>query len=577
MEEADSMVWAFEPNFNSARLDSGFNYLQHIIDFYEENSRPCKTIKPLLKQSNILSLRGDFSQALEYIYRAQKIFQQTSCPPQIIAEINLASSNLYARIGDYKTADSISLVTINMYEEEWTNKSVLVKLYTYFNGGDLTQQEYLKFLHTGYELAKKNNLPADEQSAVINIAVEYAIADSLDKAKQYLNLALKVALKRNSAGDLATIYNNLAGLSEEPEEKLMLIDSALYYSEIDNNLGQRQFFTQNKAYFEYNQANYQNAFNILEKAFELKDTVLNAEKYRAVAEMEQKFDNEKKNSQITALKIENLNTELEKIGYQRTQNSLLIGILVLLISAGLFAVRFFSIRKNRNLLAQKNKDIEIERQRSDELLLNILPSKIAEELKLKGKAEAQDFDEVSILFTDFKQFTKLAESLSAKELVEEINVCFKVFDHIVEKHEIEKIKTIGDSYMAAGGLSPSEMDLNAAVRTVMAALEMQSFIENRFIENQKANKPAFEMRVGIHTGPIVAGIVGVKKFQYDLWGDTVNTASRIESNGETSKVNISKATYELIANEGLFEFENRGKIEAKGKGEIDMYFVKLKL
>lgn len=219
-------------------------------------------------------------------------------------------------------------------------------------------------------------------------------------------------------------------------------------------------------------------------------------------------------------------------------------------------------------------EIEIEKNKSESLLLNILPADIAEELKIHGKAEARDFDMVSILFTDFKGFTATSEKMSAQDLVGEINTCFEAFDGIMAKYSVEKIKTIGDAYMAAGGL-PVPTD-DSVKNTVLAAFEMQAFISKRKAEMDAEGKPAFEMRVGIHTGPVVAGIVGVKKFQYDIWGDTVNTASRMESSGEVGNVNISEATYEILKNDSQFSFENRGKIEAKGKGEMEMYFVSKK-
>ncbi|MGB6034689.1 MAG: adenylate/guanylate cyclase domain-containing protein, partial [Cryomorphaceae bacterium] len=147
----------------------------------------------------------------------------------------------------------------------------------------------------------------------------------------------------------------------------------------------------------------------------------------------------------------------------------------------------------------------------------------------------------------------------------------KAFDGIMEKHGVEKIKTIGDAYMAAGGLS--DQGAHSIKSTVNAALDMQAFIINRKQELNKNGIPAFEMRIGIHAGPVVAGIVGVKKFQYDLWGDTVNTASRIESNGQTGKVNISKTVYDAVKDQEGYLFESRGKIAAKGKGEIEMWFV----
>ncbi len=239
------------------------------------------------------------------------------------------------------------------------------------------------------------------------------------------------------------------------------------------------------------------------------------------------------------------------------------GIFFLVLSGGFYS-RWRYVRKSKAI-------IEKEKDRSDNLLLNILPSEIAEELKEKGSVDAQDFDQVSVLFTDFKGFTTRSETLSAKELVSEINHCFKAFDHICGHYNIEKIKTIGDAYMAGGGLPvPSE---DAVKNTVLAALEMQDFMEKRAIEKKANDEIPFEMRVGIHTGPVVAGIVGVKKFQYDIWGDTVNTASRVESSGEVGKVNISQATYDILKDDPDFIFEARGKISAKGKGEIEMFFV----
>jgi class 3 adenylate cyclase len=238
------------------------------------------------------------------------------------------------------------------------------------------------------------------------------------------------------------------------------------------------------------------------------------------------------------------------------------GILVLILAGGIYR-RLRYPRKTKAI-------IEKEKDRSNNLLLNILPADIAEELKIHGKAEARDFEMVSIIFSDFKGFTEASAKLSAANLVNEINHCFEAFYGMMETYKIEKIKTIGDAYMAAGGL-PVPTD-DSVKNSVLAAIAMQDFIRKRKAELDAAGKPAFEMRIGVHTGPVVAGIVGAKKFQYDIWGDTVNTASRIESNSEAGKVNISQATYELLKDDTDFSFESRGKIEAKGKGKIEMYF-----
>ncbi|MBS1916951.1 MAG: adenylate/guanylate cyclase domain-containing protein [Bacteroidetes bacterium] len=225
--------------------------------------------------------------------------------------------------------------------------------------------------------------------------------------------------------------------------------------------------------------------------------------------------------------------------------------------------------RQEKLLKLQNENLETEKQKSDNLLLNILPSKTAEELKETGKARARQYEMVTVMFTDFVNFTKVATLLSPEELVMLINSYFSDFDEIISKYQVEKIKTIGDSYMCAGGLP--ETASNHASETIKAALEIQLYMNNINKKKQLLGEPYFEARVGIHSGPVVAGIAGTKKFAYDIWGDTVNTASRLESCGEPSRVNISGETYRLVHDK--FHCVYRGKIAAKNKGEIDMYFV----
>ena len=223
---------------------------------------------------------------------------------------------------------------------------------------------------------------------------------------------------------------------------------------------------------------------------------------------------------------------------------------------------------NEEITKQKA-EVEKQKTKSDELLLNILPSEVAEELKEKGYTTAKAFDEVTILFSDIKGFTDVAEKMTAHELVKEINTYFSVFDNIILKYGLEKIKTIGDAYIAAGGLP--EKNSATAQNVVEAAIAMQQEVEKLKEERVKSNKPYFELRIGIHTGPVVAGVVGIKKFQYDIWGDTVNLAARMEQSGVPGKINISQHTYEAVKDQ--FNCVHRGKIEAKNKGVIDMYFV----
>jgi len=216
-------------------------------------------------------------------------------------------------------------------------------------------------------------------------------------------------------------------------------------------------------------------------------------------------------------------------------------------------------------VAERTAELDQEKRRSDDLLHNILPAETADELKRHGRAEARHYDRVTVLFTDFEGFTQLSATLSPTDLVRELDDCFNAFDVIVTRHGVERIKTIGDAYMAVGGLPVPNSTHPDDV--VLAALEMRDFIAER----RRGGGPYLGMRIGLHTGPVIAGIVGKKKFQYDIWGDTVNTAARMESSGAVGQVNISQATHDQLGTR--FKFVPRGELDAKGKGKLTMFFV----
>lgn len=227
------------------------------------------------------------------------------------------------------------------------------------------------------------------------------------------------------------------------------------------------------------------------------------------------------------------------------------------------------IEEEKQIIESKKQDIEKEKKQIENLLLNILPKNVAIQLKSSGAAKPRNYRRATVLFTDFKGFTKSCETLTPEQLVYALHTYFVRFDDIVENHYIEKIKTIGDAYMCVGGL-PIRNRSNP-IDVVLAGLEIQQFMNNLHKFENTENLPYWELRLGIHTGPVIAGVVGKRKFAYDVWGDTVNIAARMEQAGETGKVNVSGETYKYIKD--YFDCSYRGRIEAKNKGKIDMYFI----
>jgi adenylate cyclase len=391
-----------------------------------------------------------------------------------------------------------------------------------------------------------------------NIALCYADLNNKKMALYYYALALQGYKKHGLRFEEANLYYNLGELYFHNKQtdstifyanKALLLANELHDSPKEANCYQLLAKTYSI------KRNFSKAYYFQEKYMLLNDSLLNSEKISSISEMQTKYETEKKTAEIELLKSEN---EISKLLAMR-RLGFIVGMGGALLVIVFVSFVFYSQKKKKEKL---NVQLSNEKQKSDDLLLNILPSEVAEELKQKGTSEAKLYNHVSVLFTDFVNFTGISAQLSPTDLVQEIHKNFTAFDAIMEKHGIEKIKTIGDAYLAVCGL-PHEVS-DHGQRIIKAALEIQEFMAK--------NGGKFQIRIGIHSGPVVAGIVGVKKFAYDIWGDTVNMASRMESNSEAGKINISQATYELVKKD--FEFEYRGKINAKNKGEVDMWFVK---
>ncbi|MCB9080552.1 MAG: hypothetical protein H6555_02460 [Lewinellaceae bacterium] len=389
--------------------------------------------------------------------------------------------------------------------------------------------------------------------------------------------------KGMSAGELEQRYNALKGRLEREKRELEGERSALQ-SEIDRLSQERDQLSVDKSTLETKQEELVQAKEKVEKEITRKEeklATISVEKAAVEALAQERAQDVKLLSRDTLEKrflLEEARVELmaQQFAVSQRNNLLRLGG-VALISVLLLALlsygRYRAKRRTANILGEKNKIIEAEQKRSEELLLNILPQSIAEELKANGKAKAQHFPEATVFFSDFVNFTAIAELLSPDELVEELDKCFKAFDFIIGQYPgLEKIKTIGDAYMCATGLSARTSLPHNLIR---AALDMQEYLAEYKELRQRQGKPYFEARMGIHTGPVIAGVVGVKKFAYDIWGDTVNLAARMESHGAPGRINISQSTYDKVRYQ--FACSPRGKITAKNIGDIDMYFVEKEL
>lgn len=398
----------------------------------------------------------------------------------------------------YLKADSLG----RLAGDEITVAQNLNNIALCFEGMEVYEQA-LPFFHAALDIYTRFAMASETANAYYNMGNLYLRTQRLDSAIVYLEKAISLVMELGELGRLVACYDKL---------------SLAYAASSD----------------------FSKAFQLRLRHSVLNDSLLNTNKVAIISELKTKYDTEQKEQEIKLLQVEN-SVKL------RQRNLFLGGTLILLL------VSFVLVFQGRRLRNARN--------RSNKLLLNILPAEIAEELKTQGHSQARLYENVSVLFTDFVNFTGISEALSPTELVAEIHKNFTAFDEIIEKHGLEKIKTIGDAYMAVCGLpQPTKMHAQAVVRA--------AFDINDYMQKQPGK---FQVRIGIHSGPVVAGIVGIKKYAYDIWGDTVNTAARMEQNSEAGKINISEATYKLVKDE--FKCILRGKIAVKNKGEVAMYFV----
>ncbi len=409
----------------------------------------------------------------------------------------------------------------------------------------------------------------DDQSGLAslynNLGVAHKHLEEYETAMQWLQKSLKIRTELDDRPGLMEVNNSIGDVLFGLKKYKDALQYTNRYAAIATEIGDKKYIL--KSYKDFAKiyaamGNWPKAYEYRVKYDEYKWELFDEARSQDFERKEVLFNDGRRQREI--------DRQQQELAQARTRTWALIGgaFALALLALLLYNRNRIRARANRDL-ASKNAEIQQERERADSLLKNILPEKTAQELKEKNSVHPVRYDSVTVLFSDFKNFTKIAEELSPEDLVFELDACFRLFDHIIEEYGLEKIKTIGDAYMCAGGIP--EPTQTHALDTVRAAIEMQHGLQNLMEKNALEGKPVFEMRIGIHTGPVVAGVVGSRKFAYDIWGDTVNTAARLEHGSEAGKINISQTTWEAVREEIRCKF--RGKLPAKNKGEIAMYFV----
>lgn len=487
-----------------SKPDSAFFYFYEGLRYAQRANSPKLRTQIYNSLGNLLSEYKDYSKSLSY-YRIGLFLAKKYNQPLEQTTAYMGIGGVYYLLNKYKDAlmyfQLVDSLTASAEESiaHYQNLNNLALCYQGLHQNQLA----LHYFHRALLFYKSNEMLSEEANLCYNLACLYSDVKNTDSAKFYVHQAIDKSL-------------DLKDLKKAAECKKLLSD--LYLSE----------------------ENYKEAFHTLTTYLQLSDSLLNTEKINSISEMQTKYETGLKERKIELLNLQNESRTRER-------NYLASGVLLLLTLTVL-------------LFWQRNK-VKQAKARSDGLLLNILPSEVADELKKTGASKARQYQNVTVMFTDFVDFTKISELLTPSELVEEINKNFIAFDKIMDKYGVEKIKTIGDAYLAVSGLPIQTAD--HAERMIKAALELQEFIKN---ENS-----LFQLRIGMNSGPVVAGIVGTRKFAFDIWGDTVNTASRMESISEPGRINISHSTFLLV--QDRFNFQYRGKINAKGKGAVDAYFI----
>lgn len=545
-------------SFNEVNnLQLSLRYAEELITLAKQTGDHLYLHRGYYQKGNKKRLLGDLTEALEAYFLSAEAAQladyikgEASSFGAIADIYSISNNHTNARLYYEKaiatlrqTDDTVALASfiLNAGDEFFNNASYDTALW-YF------QESELLFDQADYPIGKAYSLgnlgmvyarTGAHRLAEENINAGISILEELQDyypISVYLISMAEIYLERSDRETAMGYLKRSLGIAQQYGLKEQVSEANLKLSELSGELG-----------------HVSEAYQYYQDHIRYRDSVNNIKAVQAMADLRTNYEVSQKQIEVDLLS-------------QQKRSQRIVIIATILTSALIFLLALGLYRRNQFIKAT-NRIIEEEKNRSENLLLNILPRETAEELKQNGKVQAKKFDSVTVLFSDFKGFTKQAEQAKPEHLIRSLDFYFREFDRITSKYGLEKIKTIGDAYMCAGGL-PIPDDLHAK-QVVKAAREMLELVNGVLPANDDLIH--FEVRIGIHTGPVVAGIVGMKKWQYDIWGDTVNIASRMESLSEAGRINLSESTYREINDE--FSCEYRGEIAVKNHEALKMYFL----
>lgn len=551
LEDTAKLALLVDLSFNEVNdLQLSLKYAEELINLSKQKGNNLYLHKGYFQKGNKKRLLGNLDEALDAYFKSAEAAAKANYMKGegsaygAIADIYSISNNHSNAMLYYNKAiatlrqlnDSISLASaISNAGDEYLNYKNYDSALIYFRESKIIFDKVNYLSGQGYSLG--------------NIGMVYANTGNNILAEKNINEAIRILEKSEDYYPICVYLISMCDIYSEKGDNAAALNYALRSLELAKKYGLKEQISDADLKLSqlYETAGTEvESFKYYKEHIAYRDSVNNIKAVQKMADLRTDYEVSQKQTEVDLLNAKRKNQQIMVISL-----FIILGLATIILGTLYWYYR----------------TIKREKKRSESLLLNILPAETAKELKLNGKVDAVKFEKVTVLFTDFVQFSKLAEHIEPEQLVKSIDFYFKAFDEIGAKYGLEKIKTIGDSYMCACGLPT--VNKTHASNVIHAAKEMIAVVEKALNTQDGLNH--FEIRIGVHTGPVVAGIVGIKKWQYDIWGDTVNIASRMESKSNPGRVNLSETTYQEIKDE--FPCEYRGEIEVKNRGLLKMYFL----